>query len=306
MNEGKTRAFAIEEPTPLLAWLLGALAGKSRSTVKAILAGRQVRVNGTVVTRFDAPLAPGDRVEVSMEKGAMTLARTELEIVHEDDALIVVNKRPGLLSVSTSGERERTAYYILMDHVRRTAPRGRVFVLHRLDRETSGLMMFAKSERVQERMQREWDKMVVSRKYVAVVEGRPARESDSISSLLQENRAMNVYSAREGKLAVTRYTTLKSNGMYSLLELELETGRKNQVRVHVAEMGHPVAGDDKYGARTNPIKRLALHARELQFVHPVTGEMMHFQTDIPRRFMLLVKQRDQPAGQAPRARNPKK
>ncbi|MDR0765692.1 MAG: RluA family pseudouridine synthase [Odoribacteraceae bacterium] len=291
-GKNKEREFTVDAPSPLLAYLLVTLSDKSRSTVKSILASRQVAVNGTVTTRFDAPLQPGDRVRVNMEKGATTLSLPEFEIVHEDDDLIVINKPHGLLSVATERERERTAYRALTDYARRTSPDGRVFVLHRLDRDTSGLMMFAKSERVQEIMQRGWDEMVTSRKYVAVVEGRPARDSDLVTSHLQENRAMNVYSSDEGKLAATRYTVLKTNGLYSLLELELETGRKNQIRVHVADIGHPVAGDAKYGARSNPIRRLALHARELHFIHPVTHREMHFRTDIPRRFSLLVKQRD--------------
>ncbi|MDR1274042.1 MAG: RluA family pseudouridine synthase [Odoribacteraceae bacterium] len=288
----RVREFTVGEESGLLAYLFLALPDKSRSTVKSILSGRQVFVNDAVTTRFDAPLRPGDRVRVNMEKGVMAFSHPELEIVYEDEALIVINKRQGLLSVATGRERQKTAYYILTDYVRRLHPGNRVFVLHRLDRETSGLMMFAKSERVQEEMQRHWDEMVTCRKYVAVVEGKPARESDRIVSRLQENSAMNVYSAGEGQLAVTRYTMLKTNRLYSLLELELETGRKNQIRVHAAEMGHPVAGDAKYGARSNPINRLALHARELHFIHPVTRELMHFQTEIPKRFLLLVKQRE--------------
>jgi 23S rRNA pseudouridine1911/1915/1917 synthase len=295
-NPGKPRKappreFSVDTAGGLLDYLLRVIPDKSRSTVKMILAGRQVFVNGTVTTRFDTPLQPGDRVRVIMEKGSMTLSHPDLEILYEDDALVVINKRPGLLSVATTRERERTAYHILTDYARRGNPLARIFVLHRLDRETSGLMMFAKSERVQEMMQRNWDLMITRRRYVAVVEGKPARESDRITSLLQENSAMNVYSADDGKPAVTRYRLLKSNRLYSLLELELETGRKNQIRVHMAEMGHPVAGDSKYGARSNPIKRLALHARELQFVHPLTRQAMSFQTEVPKRFALLVKQR---------------
>jgi 23S rRNA pseudouridine1911/1915/1917 synthase len=291
-KRGRERVFTVEAVARLLEYLLASLPDKSRNTVKSILTGRQVSVNGVVTTRFDAPLNPGDTVKVNMEKGSMAFSHPDLEIVYEDEALIVINKHHGLLSVATDRVRDQTAYFILTDHVRHASPANRIFVLHRLDRDTSGLMMFAKSEQVQEVMQRGWDEMVVSRKYVAVVEGQPARESGVISSLLRENNAMNVYSAEEGKRAVTRYTVLKSNRLYSLVELELETGRKNQIRVHVAEMGHPVAGDDKYGARTNPIHRLALHARELHFIHPVSREMMHFKTDIPKRFELLVKRRD--------------
>jgi 23S rRNA pseudouridine1911/1915/1917 synthase len=289
----RTREFTVTEEASLLAYLLLALSDKSRSTVKSILSGRQVQVNDAVITQFDAPLHPGDRLKINMEKGVMAFSHPDLEIVHEDESIIVVNKRHGLLSVATGRERQKTAYYILTDYVRRAHPWNRIFVLHRLDRETSGLMMFAKSEQLQEQMQRHWNEVVMSRKYVAVVEGTPAQASGRLTSHLQENKAMNVYSAEDGQLAITNYTLLKSNKQYAMLEMNLETGRKNQIRVHAAEMGHPVAGDTKYGARTNPINRLALHARELHFIHPVTRELMRFQTDIPRRFLLLVKNREQ-------------
>jgi 23S rRNA pseudouridine1911/1915/1917 synthase len=290
-RQPRERLLTVSAETTLLPYLLVALADKSRTTVKSILAHRQVLVNGAVTTRFDAPLRPGDAVKINMEKGAMAFSHPDIEIVHEDDDLIVINKHHGLLSIATGRERERTAYHILTGYVRHASPANRLFVLHRLDRETSGLMMFAKNERVQEILQRNWQEMVTTRKYVAVVEGTPPCDSDSITSRLNENNAMNVYSAREGQLAVTRYTTLKSNGLYTLLELELETGRKNQIRVHLSELGHPVAGDAKYGARSNPINRLALHAHALHFIHPSTRTPLHFQTPVPKRFLLLTKRR---------------
>ena len=291
----KPRVFRVEEETALLPFLIRVLSDKSRSTVKSILANRQVEVNGRVTTQFNAPLRPGDELTIRMEKASMAFHHPDVEILYEDRDLIVINKKQGLLSVATNSVKDKTAYHILSDYVKGADPRNRIFVLHRLDRETSGVMMFAKNPGVQEQLQEHWNEMVLERKYVAVVEGRPKKERDRISSYLQENKAMNVYSAAQGQLAITNYVLLKSNRQYSLLELELETGRKNQIRIHLAEMGHPVAGDTKYGAQSNPIHRLALHAHQLKFIHPTTRQVMDFQTEIPKRFALLVKQRSRPS-----------
>ena len=214
-----------------------------------------------------------------------------LHIVWEDDDLIVVNKKNGLLSVSSDRVKERTAYHLLSDYVKKNDPRSKIFVLHRLDRDTSGLMMFAKNQRVQKALQSNWNSAITERTYVAVVEGRPEKDSDLIVSNLIENTKMQVYvtAEGEGKEAITRYRVLHSNGHYSLLELDLETGRKNQIRVQMESIGHPIAGDYKYGAETDPAGRLMLHARRLYFIHPETGEEMRFETRIPDAFVSLAK-----------------
>lgn len=286
-----SRIFTIEQEAGLLNFLILSLSDKSRSTVKSILSNRQVAVNGKIVTQFDTVLHPGDVLTVNMEKGARIFSHPKIDIVYEDNELIVVNKHSGLLSVSTDNVKDKTAYHILSAYLKSVDVRNRIFVLHRLDRETSGLMMFAKNRRVQEILQKNWSEMVLERAYVAVVEGRPANTQGRITSYLRENKAMNVYSANDGQLAITHYNVLKSNERYTLVKLQLETGRKNQIRVHLSEMGCPVAGDTKYGARSNPIKRLALHACGLKFIHPETQQVMDFQTEVPKRFGLLVKQR---------------
>ena len=282
------RQFHITEETQLLNYLLQVLADKSRSTVKSILANSQVSVNSTVTTQFNHLLRPGDELMVNMEKGVQIFDNPEVKIVYEDDDLIVINKREGLLSVATNQVKDRTAYRILRDYVKQSGEHHKIFILHRLDRETSGLMMFAKSIAVQEQMQKHWKEMIVERKYVAVVEGKPEKLKGEITSNLRENSAMNVYSAKHGRRATTAYEMLKTNDTYSLLELQLETGRKNQIRIHLTELGHPIAGDGKYGAATNPIKRLALHARKLKFIHPTTRQVLDFQTDVPKKFLQLV------------------
>ena len=208
----------------------------------------------------------------------------------EDDYIIVIDKSSGLLSMGTDRDKEKTAYYILSDYLKKQDPRNKIFIVHRLDRETSGVMLFAKTANAQTILQRDWDNMVLDRKYHAIIEGTPEKETGELRSYLAENNAMNVYSTdpEAGKLAITQYKVAKSKGRYSLVELTLLTGRKNQIRVHMSEFGFPVAGDKKYGARTNPGKRRMLHASKLQFVHPMTRENLTFETPIPAKFKMVM------------------
>lgn len=285
------RKVTVKEENTLLPFLFDLLNQQSKSSVKALLSHGQILVNGKVTSQFDTPLAPGDEVTVSYERGKVEFSNPLLNIVWEDDDLIVVNKKEGLLSVSSTRVKERTAYHMLSDYVKKCDPRNKIFVLHRLDRDTSGLMMFAKNQRVQKALQSDWNSAITQRMYVAVVEGRPEKDTDLIVSNLTENTQMQVYITAEGngKEAITRYRLLRSNGRYSLLELDLETGRKNQIRVQMQSIGHSIAGDYKYGAETDPAGRLMLHARRLFFIHPVTGEEMRFETRIPDAFVSLAK-----------------
>ena len=284
------RKVTVKEENTLLPFLFGLLNEQSKSSVKALLAHGQLSVNGTVTSQFNTPLIPGDEVLISYERGKVEFNNPLLTIVWEDDDLIVVNKKEGLLSVSSTRVKERTAFHLLSGYVKKTDPRNKIFVLHRLDRDTSGLMMFAKNLQVQKALQSNWNSAITARTYVAVVEGRPEKDSDLIISNLTENTKMQVYVTTEGdgKEAITRYRLLHSNGAYSLLELDLETGRKNQIRAQMQSIGHSIAGDYKYGAETDPTGRLMLHARRLDFIHPVTGEEMHFETRIPDKFTSLA------------------
>lgn len=287
----KERLITVSEANTLLPFLLELLKDQSRSSVKALLSRGQISVNGRVTRQFDEELNPNDTVSINYGRGKVEFSNPLLKILWEDDDLIVVNKREGLLSVSTDRVKERTAYRLLSDYVKKTDPRNKIFVLHRLDRDTSGIMMFAKNQGVKERLQSNWGSMITTRTYVAVVEGRPEKETDLIVSNLVENRKMQVYVSLEGdgKEAITRYRLLQTNNRYSLLELDLETGRKNQIRAQMQSIGHPVAGDSKYGAETNPAGRLMLHARKLCFIHPTTGEEMRFETRIPDAFTSTTK-----------------
>lgn len=282
----KERQVTVKESNTLLPFLFETLKELSRTSVKSMLSRGQISVNGRVYRQFDTPLKPNDTVGINYGRGKVEFSNPLLKIVWEDEDLIVINKKEGLLSVSTDRIKERTAYRFLSDYVKESDPKNKIFVLHRLDRDTSGIMMFAKNQRVKETLQSNWSEMITQRAYVAVVEGRPEKDSDLIVSNLIENKNMQVYVAMEGdgKEAITRYRLLKTNQNYSLLELELETGRKNQIRAQMQSIGHPIAGDTKYGAETNPAGRLMLHARKLCFIHPVTGEEMRFETRIPEVF----------------------
>lgn len=284
--------FSPSAESPLLEFLLAAMSDRKRTTVKDFLKHRQVMVNGNVTTQFDMPLNPGDTVSVNTTREFQTLRNPRLSIVYEDDDIIVVNKGYGLLSVGTDKIKTGTAYSILRDYVKRVDPRNKLFIIHRLDQHTSGLMMFAKNIRAKEAMQHNWNNMVLERRYVCVVEGKLEQEEGEIRSYLAENSQHEVYSVDDpqaGQLAVTRYRTLRSANGYTLVEVQLETGRKNQIRVHMKDLGHPIAGDRKYGARTSPIHRLALHAMSLRFAHPETRRDMNFATPVPAPFAKMVK-----------------
>lgn len=289
---GGSRSFAVEEQSQLLPFLLAKLSGQGRNAVKAILARGQVSVDGTTVTAYNHPLAPGATVSVSRERVEEIPPLIGLTILFEDDDLIVVAKEAGLLSIASPQETELTAYRQLTDHVRRTDPRSRIFVVHRLDRDTSGVMMFAKREEIQQALQNNWQEAVTERIYVALVEGRVARAEGTVSSWLKESKTLKMYSSpypNDGQHAVTHYRTLEAKPQLSLLEVRLETGRKNQIRVHMQDIGHPVVGDKKYGARSKILGRLGLHARVLAFIHPSTGERLRFETDIPKAFVNALK-----------------
>lgn len=296
----KNKVLEIGETDTLLNFLFTSLSHLSKTTVKSLLSHRQIAVNGKTTTQFDTLLKPGDKVFIGFDKASRPFSHPQIDIVYEDDFLIVIDKAAGLLSMATERIREKTAYHILSDYLKQKDPRNRIFILHRLDRETSGLMMFAKTQKIQETLQNHWDEAVIERKYVAVVEGKPRQESGTVRSYITENTAFVVHktAAEEGKLAITHYRLLKSNAQFSLLELELETGRKNQIRVHMQETGTPVTGDKKYGARYNPLNRLALHAFKLRFIHPETKKEMNFETPFPKRFLLQVKNRQSSSGTA--------
>jgi 23S rRNA pseudouridine1911/1915/1917 synthase len=286
-------ARTVSEPAELLAWLFEAWPETKRKQVRAWLKLGSVAVNGRVVTQFDHALRPGDTVLIR-PKG-MAAPETKIaggvRIRHEDADILVIDKPAGLLSIASASEEEKTAYAFLTEHVRMGHPRGRerVWIVHRLDRETSGLMVFAKNERTKVALQEGWDE--VEKKYLAVVEGVPPGESGKFDSHLDESNPLKVYPAKEGpatRRAVTRYRLMKKGRGTTLVELMLVTGRRHQIRVQLAEAGCPIVGDRKYGAQTDPIRRIALHATSLRFIHSVTQEKMRFDSPLPGDLGSLV------------------
>lgn len=284
--------YKVEEEKPLLDFLISVMTDRKRTAIKSLLAHNQIAVNGVPTTQFDTPLNPGDEVKANLTREFRVFYNRRLKIVYEDDDIIVVNKGYGLLSMGNDKVKDGTAYSILKEYLKWQDPRNKLFIVHRLDRDTSGLMVFAKSIEAKEKLQHNWNNMVLSRKYLAVVEGQPEPAEGEVRSYLAENSRYEVYSTdnpEEGQLAVTRYRTLKSRNGYSLMEVELDTGRKNQIRVHMKDLGHPISGDRRYGAGVSPIHRMALHARTLRFIHPITRKDMNFSTPIPASFAGMVK-----------------
>ena len=256
----------------------------SRRSLRQWLAGSRVRVNGAIVLRGDVELDPGDRVELT--SAAPPECPAPLRLVHEDDHILVIDKPPGLLTIATDRERERTAYRLLRDWIRQRGARDeRLFVVHRLDRETSGLMVFAKSVATKEHLQAQFAVRTAERHYVALAEGVMRQTEGSFVSRLVEDRALRVRIAERGggKEAITRYLVLERRRAATLVELRLVTGRRAQIRAQLAEAGHPIVGDARYGSRTDPIGRLALHATRLAFVHPRGGRVT-FESPLPAAF----------------------
>ena len=289
-----TREFHVASKCELLPFLLGPPIGLSRKQAKDLLKFQAVTVRGRTRVRHDTALAPGDIVEISTRRqvDARSLERGGPRIVHIDDAIVVIDKPAGLLSMGSEREKQKTAHRMLNEHFKSVSksPRQQIFIVHRLDRETSGLMVFARSESIQAALQRNWKD--VTKRYFAIVEGTPARASGTLRDHLVETKSFKVHRvARGGELAITHYRVLKTYGGRSLLELTLETGRKHQIRVQLAAIGHPILGDRNYGAANDGVRRLALHSCELKFRHPLSGTAMEFHSALPDALKKLFQRR---------------
>jgi 23S rRNA pseudouridine1911/1915/1917 synthase len=279
----------VNENSHLMKFLIQNLKNKSRDNIKSLLRNKHIWINNQAVSQFDHPLTPGQQVLIKRKGSPGKEIERKLHIVFEDDHIIVIEKSAGLLSVSTGVEGE-TAISILNGYVRKDNPQNKIFVVHRLDRDTSGLLLFSKSERIQSLLQNSWQTSVTERTYFAVVEGVVKKPADTIKTYLYESTAFFMHitdDPEKGELAITHYKVIKTSREYSLLEVDLETGKKNQIRVHMQSIGHPVVGDKKYGTGTNPIGRLGLHAGVLAFIHPETREPMRFVSKMPASFLRL-------------------
>ncbi|HBX52671.1 MAG: hypothetical protein A2275_17430 [Bacteroidetes bacterium RIFOXYA12_FULL_35_11] len=288
MSKNASDTLTVDKPCGLMEFLIEKNPGKSRTKIKAILAKRIVAVDGKVTTKFDYPLEAGQKVSIGTFKNIQVEAG--VKILYEDTWLLVVNKPAGLLSVSNPTEKDETVMAFLLDYVRKNNLKAGIYAVHRLDQFTSGIMMFAKTEEVQGILRDAWKEYVDERCYYAIVEGYPMPEEGTFVSWLTENSQYKVYSTRqseEAKKAITHYKVIQKNKNFALVEVKLDTGRKNQIRVQFSDAGHPLTGDRKYGARTDPFKRLMLHAFSLSFTHPITKKRLSFDTGIPRKFREL-------------------
>ncbi len=285
-GEGKSLKFESDGAYELLDFMFKHIVNQSKTTVRSYLKNNQVRINGIPTTKFDAFVSKGDIISINLGIAQKEFRHNMLQIVYEDDHIIVANKKNGLLTMATDRERKRTAYFILSEYLKSKDRGDRIFIVHRLDRETSGLVLFAKSIEVQHALQKNWSDNVLERKYVAVVGGHPQESSGVVHSYLKENKAFVVYSTNEsdGEEAITNYRVLESSRTKSLIELELETGKKNQIRVHLKDLGCPILGDKKYGGEPSPMGRVMLHASRIRFIHPATDQEMLFDTGIPSSF----------------------
>lgn len=287
----KGTMLKVTENIELMAFLLLKMGGMSRNSIKSLLAHRQIMVNNKIFTKYNLALHPNDVVSVSSGRGNFELSHPKLKVIFEDEYLILVEKKEGLLTVSTGKSDETTAFSILKNHVQKSSPQNRIYVVHRLDRETSGVIMFAKNREVQLILQENWHRIITKRIYVALVEGKVEKEESKIVTWLTENKkSLKIHSSSTddgGQEAVTHFKTIKSNDHYSLLEIELETGRKNQIRVHMQGIGHPIVGDKKYGGGISPISRVGLHAKSLAFYHPISTEIISFDSSVPRSFLAI-------------------
>ena len=285
-DRDRESSYTVSEATTLLPFLLVHIKGKSRNNVKSLLSRKLVTVDGRPTSQFDTPLAPGQVVTI-LSVPAPKSGALPFPLLYEDEHLIVVNKPAKLLSVATDKEKTRTAYHIVTDYVKSQHIDNRIYVLHRLDRDTSGVLMFARDLETKELFQTKWNEIITRRGYRALVEGTPQPDRDTIRSYLVETRTHMIFSGAPGpgaKEAVTNYQVLKSGGGYSLLDISIDTGRKNQIRVHMKAIGHPLLGDFLYNPDYRFIGRQALHSYTVAFRHPITGEAMEFTAPMPEDF----------------------
>ena len=282
--------FKVVEPVQLIAFIMEKMHGMSRNRAKALITNRVVLVNNAITTHPLTELKPGDVVQLDRSKHKKSFHCKDLDIVFEDSYLFIIDKHPGLLSMSNNS-RQQTVQTVLNRYLEKGGGRNTSHLVHRLDRDTSGLMVYAKDVQTQQSLINNWQQLVTDRRYLALVEGELEQQRGRIQSWLTEDKKFVTHSSpvdNGGKYAVTHYNVLASSNGYSLVECELETGRKNQIRVHMADLGHPVVGDRKYGSDEDPMRRLGLHAYMLCFTHPVTGKHMRFETPVPYCFEKLL------------------
>lgn len=287
-----TQQFKVKQASELLQFLIDNKIRKSKNAIQSVLRRRLITVNGKLVTQYNHALKPGDKVSVMKTDQAKKVKRLKgMTIVYEDDHIIVIDKEAGLLSVATDKEQAKTAYAILTEYVKKKKPINKIFVLHRLDREAAGLMVFAKDLDTQGKFQRNWNYIVPVYNMTAIVYGSMPEQQGTLRSWLTENKNFQVFSDsydNGGQEAITHYKVLKNSTQYSLVEFRQETKRKNQIRAQLQQLQRPIVGDKKYGANTNPLKHMAYQASEMTIKHPSTGQIMEFKSPLSKVALKLV------------------
>ena len=281
------KTYKVYVETTLLEFLLFKMPDASRNSVKNLLSHHQVAVGGVPVSQFDYRLYPEDEVTVSWTP-IKKRERKDLPIIYEDEDIIAIDKPSGLLSVASDREKGKTAYRLVTDWLTQTNKKARVFVVHRIDEDTSGVLIFAKSFEVKEALQNHWQEIVTKRGYYAIVEGEDIPEEQTLKNYLWLDettfQVRVTKSKKNSKLAITHYKKMAAKGGYALLDVNIDTGRKNQIRVMLGNIGHYIIGDDRYGEPSNPLKRLGLHAYELDFTNPLNGKEYKIRAEMPACF----------------------
>lgn len=267
----------------LFDYLRNNIDGKSKNNIKSLLKNEVVFVNGKIVTKYNYVFCDGDVVEINKKK-----ANNNINIIYEDNDIIVIDKPSKILTISNKNEKVNTLYRMVSDYLKKE--HKKVFIIHRLDFDTSGIIMFAKSQRVQKLYQDNWNDLTKIREYTAIVDGITANKGH-IESYLKQTKTLLVYSSKnkDGLFAITDYEKIGGNSKYSMLKILISTGRRNQIRCHMADIGHPILGDYRYKCKINPIDRLCLHANRLEIINPITKELMVFNSNIPKEFNSIIK-----------------
>ncbi len=291
-----TNQFVVKQACTLFVFLQSRMTSLSRNNIKHLLSNKQVLLDGSPVSQFDFMLAKGDIVQISKQPVHKTVKekKSDLpEIIYEDDEMVVINKPSGLLSISNEKEISKTAFRIMQDYVCLKNPKNRIYVVHRIDKETSGVLVFIKNEKLRNALQLHWNDYVKTRKYIAIVEGKMPESTGKIVTWLKKSETNLMYSSKskQGQKSITNYKVIKDNGRFSMLEVDIDTGRKNQIRVHLKESGHTIVGDNKYGPALDPLNRLGLHAYILEFEHPFNHKIYSFKAKIPVCFNQVFKMR---------------
>lgn len=285
--------LTIKEDGTLLAAAAALLPDHKPTKLKSLLRHNQLAINGVPSTQFDMPVSAGDQLWVNFDRSFQIFSHPRIKLVYEDNDIIVVDKGYGVLSTAAGKPSDDTVYNIVKKYARGFSDKANVYVVHRLDRDTSGLMLLTRTKQARDKLISNWNNMVIDRKYIAIVEGKMEQKEGTVKSFLAENPdTFEMYSTDDkklGRLAVTRYRVVEQGSRFAMVELEIKTGRKNQIRVHMHDLGNPVSGDRKYGGHPSPINRIALHATTLAIVHPITGKAVTFTSPVPDNFLKMIK-----------------